>query len=457
MAKHIIHKQKVLLRIPSEIDAFTFQNRVSRLLKGELLPVIESTFNNISPNGDILRIDKLSVDLGSINGICLEKEFSEKLIEKLSEALSNAAIGKGNDNISQIRKEQSLIDSLLFFLEHGYMPWYSTVGDFSAWEEEITGSFSNKEWKLLVKWLKKHATGDNFPIQRLTWQFSESFLQTLLIHIHEGLQKNRESVHPDFHIILKELRKDLTEDESLQHHFWKEVITTALLTENEKDYISELLTNIRSEFQMIRSKKEAESKKSASNVNPEKDAEIEPLKKKKESKRNTKPVEDELFTENCGVVILTPFLQMYFEELGLLDKLHFKNDTAQKRAVLLLHYLATAETTVAEMNLLLPKLLCALNFEEPVPNKIDLSEKEKEESETLLKSVLGHWEPLRRTSIEGLRQTFFQREGRLTPTETGWKLRVEQKTVDILLDKLPWGYSTIKLPWMKNILNVEWC
>ena len=109
------------------------------------------------------------------------------------------------------------------------------------------------------------------------------------------------------------------------------------------------------------------------------------------------------------------------------------------------------------MNLLLPKLLCALNFEEPVPNKIDLSEKEKEESETLLKSVLGHWEPLRRTSIEGLRQTFFQREGRLTPTETGWKLRVEQKTVDILLDKLPWGYSTIKLPWMKNILNVEWC
>ena len=124
---------------------------------------------------------------------------------------------------------------------------------------------------------------------------------------------------------------------------------------------------------------------------------------------------------------------------------------------MLLHYLATGETKVAEFNLLLAKLLCAVDFEEPIPNFIELTEKEKEESGNLLKSVTEHWAPLKNTSAEGLRNSFFEREGKLTQTETGWLLLVEQKTIDILLDKLPWGIGTIKLPWMKNTLNVEWC
>ena len=123
---------------------------------------------------------------------------------------------------------------------------------------------------------------------------------------------------------------------------------------------------------------------------------------------------------------------------------------------MLLHYLAPGETNVAEFNLLLTKLLCAVDFEEPVPNFIELTEKEKEESANLLKSVTEHWKPLKNTSAEGLQNSFFQREGKLMQTENGWLLKVEQKTIDILLNKLPWGIGTIKLPWMKNKLNVEW-
>jgi hypothetical protein len=147
---------------------------------------------------------------------------------------------------------------------------------------------------------------------------------------------------------------------------------------------------------------------------------------------------------------------MYFTELGIAEDNQFKDKELQQRAVLLLHYLAAGETEVAEFNLLMAKLLCGLDFSEPVPKSIELTEQEKEESANLLKAITRHWKPLNNTSAAGLRTSFFQREGTLKQTEAGWTLHVEQKTIDILMNQLPWGIGTIRLPWMKNILNVEW-
>ncbi|MBK8553377.1 MAG: hypothetical protein IPL53_20865 [Ignavibacteria bacterium] len=73
-----------------------------------------------------------------------------------------------------------------------------------------------------------------------------------------------------------------------------------------------------------------------------------------------------------------------------------------------------------------------------------------------MESVIKHWSALKNTSAEGLRNTFFLRAGKLTMNEGECLLQVEQKSVDILLNKLPWGISMIKLPWMEDILKVEW-
>lgn len=163
------------------------------------------------------------------------------------------------------------------------------------------------------------------------------------------------------------------------------------------------------------------------------------------------------YVNNCGVIILHPFLQACFDELGLIKEKAFVNIEACRRAILLLHFLATGETEVAEYNLLLQKLLCGLPLEETLPGKLDITDMEKEESEKLLQSVINYWPPLKNTSLAGLRNTFLQREGKLEKKESGWLLRIEQKTVDVLLDKLPWGFSTIRLPWMDEMISVEWC
>ena len=70
--------------------------------------------------------------------------------------------------------------------------------------------------------------------------------------------------------------------------------------------------------------------------------------------------------------------------------------------------------------------------------------------------MITHWSALKNTSIDGLREGFLKRDGLITKKENGWLLQVERKTMDVLLENIPWGYSTISLMWNDYLLTVEW-
>jgi len=55
-----------------------------------------------------------------------------------------------------------------------------------------------------------------------------------------------------------------------------------------------------------------------------------------------------------------------------------------------------------------------------------------------------------------LRESFLKRDGILTQKENGWLLQVERKTLDILIDSIPWGYSTVSFSWNEYLIFVEW-
>jgi hypothetical protein len=158
----------------------------------------------------------------------------------------------------------------------------------------------------------------------------------------------------------------------------------------------------------------------------------------------------------AGVVVVHTFLPEFFNKCGLIDNKEFIDNTARERAVQLLLYLASGETETPENDLLLPKFLCGVPFEQPINGEIILSELEKAESIHLLEAVIAHWSKLKKTSPDGLREGFLQRDGKLEKRPQGWYLNVEQKSIDILLDFLPWNLRIIKLPWMGEILRVEW-
>ena len=186
-----------------------------------------------------------------------------------------------------------------------------------------------------------------------------------------------------------------------------------------------------------------------------------PTKKKPVRKRTVARDKEGYYVNNAGIIILGPFLPRFFENLELQKEGAFTNKAARQRAIRLLHYLATFEEQSAEYMLVLHKALCGLPLEDPIENDFVISDRERAEAKSLLESVLELWGALKETSPEGLQQAFLQRKGKLSYEEEptpGWKLQVERKAIDILLEMKapPWSYSVVKLPWMDYLIRVEW-
>jgi|GEM_PF-6976395 len=183
-----------------------------------------------------------------------------------------------------------------------------------------------------------------------------------------------------------------------------------------------------------------------------------------ELSRNDDPLElyaadlsEDLLVSNAGIIIITPFLPTFFKALELYDGKAFVSPEAVERAVCLLHYLSTGSADdMQEHDMLLNKIICGMEISEPVALQFELTEKEKEECHGLLEAVAGNWPALKGTSGEGMRDAFFTREGILEKHANGWNLKIERITIDILLDRLTWGISIVKLPWSKEMIFTNW-
>lgn len=163
--------------------------------------------------------------------------------------------------------------------------------------------------------------------------------------------------------------------------------------------------------------------------------------------------EGSIYIGNSGLMIVAPFLPVFFKRVGLLENDSIKDHA---KAILLLHYLATGCTSAAEYEVVLPKILCGLEPEHPVNLQLEWQEGWSLECRDLLLSVIEYWAVLKDTSPEGLREAFLQRNGKLSKSEKGWLLQVEQRPYDMLLQQLPWNLTMIKLGWMKTMIRTEW-
>lgn len=166
----------------------------------------------------------------------------------------------------------------------------------------------------------------------------------------------------------------------------------------------------------------------------------------------------DLTVEYSGLILIHPFLPQLFEQTGLWrpgeSRLH---DASLPRAAALLSYAARGDDEPIEFDLPLVKVLLGLRPETALPLAAGLLESgDKREADELLASVVEHWRALKHTSIAALRASFLQRGGLLAEADDGWRLRVEGRPFDLLLDQLPWGFSTVKLRWMTAPLFTEW-
>lgn len=165
---------------------------------------------------------------------------------------------------------------------------------------------------------------------------------------------------------------------------------------------------------------------------------------------------EEFYVTNAGLILLWPFLPRFFRKLELTAERQFVDRQSRFRAINILQYLVTGERSTFEHVMVFNKVLCGYSVERPFPSDITFSENELQEADALLESAIEQWEALKSTSVEGFRQSFLQRNARLEELPKQWELQVESKGFDVLLDKLPWGISVARLPWMNNPIYVNW-
>lgn len=170
---------------------------------------------------------------------------------------------------------------------------------------------------------------------------------------------------------------------------------------------------------------------------------------------------DVIYVANAGLVLLHPFLPRMFRQLQVLSddtngKPRIAGTDDASRAVHLLQWLVDAHCDTSEPSLALNKLLCGLELDTPVAPAIVPGEDEITLCWQLLAAVTGNWSSIGNTSAAGLRETFLQRDGRLQRRDGKWTLTVSRKTVDVLVDQIPWGFAVILHPWMSRELAVMW-
>jgi hypothetical protein len=162
------------------------------------------------------------------------------------------------------------------------------------------------------------------------------------------------------------------------------------------------------------------------------------------------------YISNAGLVIFHPYLTRFFKMLNLVEKRDFKDVASAHKAVYLLQYLVNKSIDVEEHELILNKIMCGIDINEPLLRGIEITEEEKETCESLIQGVIQNWTILKKSTNENFRASFLLRDGRLVLEPKGWKLKVEERGYDILVEKIPWSISTVMLPWMKKVIYVEW-
>ena len=166
--------------------------------------------------------------------------------------------------------------------------------------------------------------------------------------------------------------------------------------------------------------------------------------------------ERKVLIENAGLCLLSPYLPSLWKNLAYTENNSFKNHLDACKAVALIEYMATGLIDQPEYRLQFNKLLCGFSVHDLPAENINPTENETAEADSLLEAVISNWKAIKSTSINGFRGSFLQRKGILTEKENHWLLQIERKDYDILLNSLPWGYSTIKFPWMNKHIQVEW-
>lgn len=488
---HIIDKVFLEMNTKNLEEANSIKNNIDLFLKNHLFPRLEKLFDEYGTPNKIIRFNQSNIEISINNFENTEanySEFSKNVIEMLEvEDVSELDSHK----VEHISPEKNRESTFLFFLENGYLPWYGKedyILEFTQ-KKNFEKSLNNEVFLFSLK--EVLIQGDSV-VQRFVRQFNDELLFLFLEKTSDYFISNRNeffSIYSALKNNLKILFLKLFIQISLhaEKEKWmptlQKLFTAIYINEKQIDgpkgfsLIEEIKELIRKsvmkkdleDFDSLKSHQYLEKQigidKEKSISIGEGTSKIQLLASKNsffidENIKNEKLIiEDdvnEIAVRNAGLILIHPYIMSFFRNLEFLSSDGMLKDDSIELAVQTLHYISTGMTEFFEGNLILEKFLCGIPLKMPIQRKSLLNDRIIKEANTLLQETIKNWPALKNTSPNGLRDMFFNRDGKLVENEKQYKLIVERKVQDVLLEKLPWNISIVKLPWKKELLFVEW-
>jgi hypothetical protein len=502
---HTIRKQTVQFQYNGNADGFALQKEVSDWCNFTLIPEIEQQLDLLDLGDNFITIDKLEIE-ATANKNDWQQKIRDELISSLKQKLIDYKPKFTEEaRRKSVTKARKLDELILYYFENGYLPWWGKAlfaDDFETilqnwirdemssvrtdYIREQLGQISSKNvieriinqvpQKLYFHFLKNiyRESSENLS------QFESFFEKVIVNHISPGKEK---LIRKSFYSQLLKMaikNRGIIDSYSLVQFVYKElkaihvsqkILTPPVAIEKTDNPVTmiwhELLIN-ETEKQKITPEEEISmlsrqlqeeiaaeelTRKKQLRYNKLIDRLINPDLAKKDKDESIIELQEGIYIENAGAVIFAAFLPALFKQLEL-----EKNGAIQNPdlAALIVQHCVTGNTKIAEYELVLPKILCGIDIELPVKTNIRITSTQMKEADEMLLSLIEYWSVLKNTSIDGLRESFFRRSGKLGMVNNEWVLQVEQKPFDMLLQQLPWSISMIKLPWMENLLKTEW-
>ena len=510
--KHLIRKQVIDFVIDDREDAYRVQQLVSERYWNSLIKILERALDSVSTPGQSILINRLEIDLGVISERDIEKNrwdalLFKKLTEELNRLMSDPSphepVSRQSENLSYVRQ-------WLYYMEWGHLPWNAgPVND--NWYQEVIQCLAT-EFDAITE-LRSLIRKSKMPARRIIAEHKKEFIISIIEVLSALPQGEISAVIEEFKDIIAFVREEdrrviKIRDADIENDLWCFIIRFAAINEPvlKLDNIIPALIDfykvdmtqglvLPSRFlhpQRITAKylssikeKQANQQEDNMRVGQQGDQYAMELKlpsipeesvgKKMNDEEvivsklfdpgteeagemclNTLPEKEGIFVCHAGLVLLHPFLDRFFTNLGLVRKGGFVDLYAHQKALYLLHYLSTGNLKGAEHELVTAKIMCAYPLQKPVDHHIEINDEEINEANELLMNVIGQWDVLKNSSPQGLREGFLQRNGKYTVNNEKGCLHIESHAIDILLDHLPWTISIVKLPWMNDPLWVEW-
>lgn len=488
MMRHIIKKQIIELSLDKRLNYFHVQQQVSDRYWNEIVPLLEKSFDSISGEDKVIEIDRLEVDLGVITEKELRsREFITEVKKRIDETITATVDPQSSRYSARPRdRKRGAFDHWLYYMDHGYLAWNSDrPGD--RWRSDVLETLKKDNDSRLA--LRKKIIENTDFLNRMVNLHDNDFLSAITEILSSVRQESLsgligELIKLEKYLVKKKIIPGRVGDETLRNELWHKALRLYVMDKSGQSVKKDLIVSFISEKKSVIRipPKAAESFPQVIPVLTEFMAEIR-KQQNKEEKRIEKarddirssnyeetgnvseqitgsdvkvPDEDGIFVVNAGTVLIHPFLKRFFDRTGITKDNSFIDEGARIKGIYLLHYIATGRTGAEEFELTLAKVLCGMPVELPVEQIKKLDQKLIHEAGQLIEAVLAQWSILKNTSGDGLREGFLQRPGKLFTKNGNIYLTVAKSSIDVLLDHLPWNLGMIMLPWMKDILWVEW-